>query len=54
LEYVLESWNSDTCDLWEEIKANDLLWNLMAYHFTLKKAINFAKIMDEEDLANKY
>lgn len=48
LNFVLENWNKDTCDLWEEIKTNDFFWNLMAYRHTLAKAADFAT--SERDL----
>jgi len=27
LDFVIKSWSSNSCDLWEEIRANDLFWN---------------------------
>jgi glucoamylase len=43
LDWIVSGgYKQSSCDLWEEIRANDLFWNQMAYHFTLTKAVKFA------------
>jgi len=43
LDYVVEKWNDQTCDLWEEIRANDLFWNRITARHALKIGAAFAK-----------
>lgn len=42
LDWVLDNWDSNGCDLWEEIRSNDIFWNMMAFGNTLKYASEFA------------
>lgn len=35
LDYIIQGWNTQTCDLWEEIRSDDLFWNVI----TMKKAL---------------
>ena len=35
LDYVITNYNTNTCDLWEEIRDSDLFWN----RATMKKAM---------------
>jgi len=35
LEWVLSNWQSDGCDLWEEVRSNDFFWNRAGYVYTL-------------------
>jgi glucoamylase len=35
LDYIVDNYGSNTCDLWEEIRDADLFWN----RFTMKKAM---------------
>jgi glucoamylase len=35
LEWVLGNWQSDGCDLWEEVRSNDFFWNRAGYVYTL-------------------
>jgi glucoamylase len=30
LDWVMENWKSDGCDLWEEIHSDDFFWNKMS------------------------
>lgn len=36
LDYVVDNWNQPTCDLWEEIRVNDLFWNRLTSRHALK------------------
>jgi glucoamylase len=35
LDWVADNWNSNTCDLWEEITSSDFFWN----KYTMRKAL---------------
>jgi len=35
LDWVLSNWQSDGCDLWEEVRSNDFFWNRAGYVYTL-------------------
>lgn len=35
LDYVVTGWDSNTCDLWEEVRDPDFFWN----RITMKKAM---------------
>jgi len=54
LDYVVNNWNSNTCDLWEEYYSTDLFWN----RITMKKAMlmgaSFASKMGDSASANSY
>lgn len=54
LDYILTGWNSNTCDLWEEIRDADLFWNRV----TMKKALlmgeKFATKMGDSASAAAY
>lgn len=54
LDYVVDNYASNTCDLWEEIRDADLFWN----RFTMKKAMivgaAFATKMGDSSSASRY
>lgn len=54
LDYIVDNYNTNTCDLWEEIRDPDLFWN----RFTMRKAmivgIDFAKKMGDSATAAIY
>lgn len=54
MDYVTNSYAAESCDLWEEIRAKDLFWNQMSYHFTLTHAIKFANKMGDSAAAQSY
>ncbi len=35
LDWVLSNWQSDGCDLWEEVRSNDFFWGRSAYVYSL-------------------
>ena len=35
LEWVLSNWQSDGCDLWEEVRSNDFFWGRAGYVYSL-------------------
>jgi glucoamylase len=54
LDYIVSNWNSNTCDLWEEIRDTDFFWN----RITMKKAMilgsKFAAQMGDSASAATY
>lgn len=54
LDWVAEKYNTDGCDLWEEVKSKDFFWN----RFTMRKALiqgaKFAQQMQDADRAAQY
>lgn len=54
LEYVVEKWSEQTCDLWEEIRATDLFWNRITARHALKLGAAFAKSQGDNDAAERY
>jgi len=54
LDYVVSGWESNSCDLWEEIQSSDFFWN----RITMKKAMllgaDFAKTMGDDATAATY
>lgn len=43
LDYVVDNWSGPTCDLWEEIRVNDLFWNRITTRKALLAGAAFAK-----------
>jgi len=43
LDYVVDNWTEATCDLWEEIRVQDLFWNRINYRYALLAGAKFAK-----------
>lgn len=54
LDYVVDNYQSSTCDLWEEFTSDDMFWN----RITMKKAMllgaEFATQMGDKDSASAY
>jgi len=54
LDWVVGGWDSDTCDLWEEVRSSDFFWNRV----TMKKAMimgaDFAATMGDDATAATY
>lgn len=47
LDWVMENWLSDGCDLWEEIHSDDIFWNRMSQVYSLRGAADFADLIGE-------
>ena len=37
LDWVFANWQSNGCDLWEEVRSSDFFWNRMSYVYTFKQ-----------------
>ena len=42
MEWVLTGWDSNGCDLWEEVRSADFFWNQMGFVYSLNVAADFA------------
>ena len=49
LEWVQENWESDGCDLWEEVRSADFYFNRMAYVYSLNVAADFAVLLGKPE-----
>merc|ERR1711963_489236 len=47
MEWVLDNWGSEGCDLWEEVRSNDFYFNRAGYIYSLNIAANFADAIGE-------
>jgi glucoamylase len=54
LDFVATIWNAQTCDLWEEIRSDDLFWNRMMQRAAMHQGTAFAKKMGDSARAAKY
>ena len=55
LDWVVENYDSETCDLWEEVRSTDFFWNRYTMRKALKQGAAFAKsVGEDEGRASKY
>ena len=54
LEYVTTAWNTNTCDLWEEIQSNDIFWNRFNHRRALLMGGDFAESLADTASAARY
>jgi len=55
MEWVTANWDSEGCDLWEEVRSRDFFWNRMGFVYSLNVAADFAdRIGDNSMLAQQY
>lgn len=54
LAWVLESYTENSCDLWEEIRSDNMFWNRMSHRQAMLYGAAFAKQMGDSDLASQY
>jgi len=45
MEWVLENWDSEGCDLWEEVRSSDFYFNRAGFVYSLNTAANFADMI---------
>ena len=53
LDWVLSNWNSDGCDLWEEVRSNDFYWNRASYVYTLDTCSKLATKIGDSSLSSR-
>ena len=54
LEWVLDNWESEGCDLWEEIRSGDFYFNKMAFVHSLNTAADFGDLIGQTSDPSKY
>jgi glucoamylase len=53
LDWVLSNWQSDGCDLWEEVRSNDFYWGRAAYVFSLTRAAQLFNKLGDSSYASR-
>lgn len=54
LDYVVGGWESNTCDLWEEVQSSDFFWNRITMRKAMLMGADFAKVMGDDAKAATY
>eukprot|EP01095_Lingulamoeba_sp_RSL-Kostka_P007054 TRINITY_DN2226_c0_g1_i1.p1 TRINITY_DN2226_c0_g1~~TRINITY_DN2226_c0_g1_i1.p1 ORF type:complete len:530 (-),score=189.50 TRINITY_DN2226_c0_g1_i1:146-1714(-) len=54
LDWVVNNWQQNGCDLWEEIESNDFFWNRMAFKKALLSGYEIALKFGDTSSANQY
>jgi glucoamylase len=54
LDWVADNWESDGCDLWEEIRSNDFFWNRFMFRAAMHIGAKFASTMGDSASSSKY
>jgi len=54
LDWAADNWQSNGCDLWEEIRSTDFFWNRFTIRAALTKGAAFAQAQGDSDRSNKY
>uniref|UniRef100_A0A0G4G7C0 glucan 1,4-alpha-glucosidase n=1 Tax=Chromera velia CCMP2878 TaxID=1169474 RepID=A0A0G4G7C0_9ALVE len=54
LEWIMESWKSEGCDLWEEVRNKAFFWNSMHFRAALIRGAAFARSRGDEGSAERY
>ena len=54
LEWVMNNWSQDSCDLWEEVRNNDFFWGRYTMRKGLLESAIFMDKIGQSDLANQY
>ena len=51
---MLANWESEGCDLWEEVRSKDFYFNRMAYVYSLNVAAEFGEMLGETSRPSQY
>ena len=51
---MLANWESEGCDLWEEVRSTDFYFNRMAYVYSLNVAADFGEMLGETSGPSQY
>lgn len=46
--WIVSGWQSNGCDLWEEVRSSDFFWNKMAFIFGLNKVVEFGNKLGKD------
>lgn len=53
LEWILVNWQSNGCDLWEEVRSSDFFWNRASYVYTFKLCSDFFNKVGDSSYASR-
>jgi glucoamylase len=54
LDWVAQNWQSNGCDLWEEVQSNDFFWNRYNFRYGLTVGAKVASKLGDTTTANYY
>lgn len=54
LDWIVDNWQSEGCDLWEEVRSDDFFWGRMTMKKALQLGSEFATAMGDQASAAKY
>jgi glucoamylase len=54
LDWVVNGWSSNGCDLWEEVQSNDFFWNRITSKYALLTGSGFASNFGDASSATSY
>lgn len=54
LDYIVTDYDSNTCDLWEEVQSDDFFWNRLTMKQALLRGAEFATTMGDSTSAASY
>jgi len=49
----MANWQSDGCDLWEEVRSNDFFWGRAAYVYAFTLCVDFFNKVGDSSYASK-
>lgn len=53
LDWVMANWQSDGCDLWEEVRSNDFFWGRASFVFSLNLCEKIFNQLGDSSYASK-
>ena len=54
LDWIINHWKENGCDLWEEVQSTSFFWNRMAFVHALTLGAKFATRMGDSSMSSKY
>eukprot|EP00933_Yihiella_yeosuensis_P036884 TRINITY_DN306_c0_g1_i3.p1 TRINITY_DN306_c0_g1~~TRINITY_DN306_c0_g1_i3.p1 ORF type:complete len:515 (-),score=134.71 TRINITY_DN306_c0_g1_i3:435-1979(-) len=54
LDWLVNNWQQNGCDLWEEIQSNDFFWGRYTMRASLDVGARFAEKMGDKNMADRY
>eukprot|EP01013_Petalomonas_cantuscygni_P031379 TRINITY_DN57584_c0_g1_i1.p1 TRINITY_DN57584_c0_g1~~TRINITY_DN57584_c0_g1_i1.p1 ORF type:complete len:512 (+),score=89.60 TRINITY_DN57584_c0_g1_i1:36-1538(+) len=54
MDFVLTVWNTETCDLWEEVRSNSFFWNLVSFRRGAIIGAQLATAVGQQDKASQW
>lgn len=53
IDWILSNWQSDGCDLWEEVRSNDFFWGRSSFYYTLGLCESLFNKLGDSSYASK-